>query len=87
MRQGSRGYLQNFKSIHAKLKTITVAHLAVEIQVLIYEAARVRRLCTNFQVNLSKNKNFHFGGSFFGGHGGGGLDCGQYQTLTDLAMA
>ena len=56
---------------------------------MIYDAARVRRLCTKFQVNTSKNKNFHFGGSFFlggrGGIGGGGrgLDCGQYQILTD----
>ena len=52
-----------------------------------YDAARVRRLCTKFQVNMSKNKNFRFGGhSFFGGGalGGGGLDCGQYQILTDL---
>ena len=49
-----------------------------------YDVARVRRLCTKFQVNTSKNKNFHFGGSFFGGRwGGGGLDCGQYQILTD----
>ena len=48
---------------------------------MIYDAARVRRLCTKFQVNTSKNKIFHFGGSFLGG---GGLDCGQYQILTDL---
>ena len=34
---------------------------------MIYDAARVRRLCTKFQVNTSKDKNFHFGGSFFGG--------------------
>ena len=47
---------------------------------MIYDAARVRRLCTKFQVNTSKNKNFHFGGHFWGG---GGLDCGQYQILTD----
>ena len=54
---------------------------------MIYDAARVTRLCTKFQVNTSKSKNFHFGGSFFGvrggGVGGGGLDCGQYQILTD----
>ena len=55
---------------------------------MIYDAARVRRLCTKFQVNTSKNKNFHFwGGNFFfwGGRavGGGRLDCGQYQILTD----
>ena len=52
---------------------------------MIYDAARVRRLCTKFQVNTSKNKNFHFGGHFFfgGDVGGGGLDCGQYQILTD----
>ena len=46
---------------------------------MIYDAARVRRLCTKFQVNTSKNKNFHFGGAL----GSGGLDCGQYQILTD----
>ena len=39
---------------------------------MIYDAARVRRLCTKFQVNTSKNKNFHFGGSFFGGALGAG---------------
>ena len=55
---------------------------------MIYDAARVRRLCTKFQVSTSKNKNFLFGGSFFFGGGGwalggGGLDCGQYQILTD----
>ena len=43
---------------------------------MISDAARVRRLCTKFQVNTSKNKPFHF-------LGGGGLDCGQYQILTD----
>ena len=47
---------------------------------MIYDAARVRRLCTKFQVNMPKNKNFHFGGHFLGS---GGLDCGQYQILTD----
>ena len=47
---------------------------------MIYDSARVRRLCTKFQDNTSKNKNFHFGGHFLGG---GGLDCGQYQILTD----
>ena len=50
---------------------------------MIYDAARVRRLCTKFQVNTSKDKNFHFGSHFGGGVGGGGLDCGQYQILTD----
>ena len=29
---------------------------------MIYDAARVRRLCTKFQVNTSKNKSFHIGG-------------------------
>ena len=48
---------------------------------MIYDAARVRRLCTKFQVNASKNENFHFGGSL--GGGGVGLDCGQYQILTE----
>ena len=46
---------------------------------MIYDAARVRRLCAKFQVSTSKNKNFHFGGAL----GGRGLDCGQYQILTD----
>ena len=50
---------------------------------MIYDAARVRSLCTKFQVNTSKNKNFHFGGHFWGALGGGGLDYGQYQILTD----
>ena len=33
---------------------------------MIYDVARVRRLCTKFQVNMSKNKNFHFGDHFSG---------------------
>ena len=47
MRQGSGGYVQNFKSIRQKIKI------------------------------------FILGGHFWGGVGGGGLDCGQYQILTD----
>ena len=51
---------------------------------MIYDAAKVRRLCTKLQVNTSKNKYVHFGESFFGGAlGGGELDCGQYQILAD----
>ena len=47
MRQGSGGYVQNFKSIRQKIK-------------------------------------FFILGVIFGGAlGGGGLDCGQYQILTD----
>ena len=83
MWQGTGGYLQSFKSIHTKLKDRSAhAHLVIEIQAMIYDAARFRRLCTKFQDNTSKNKHFHFGGSFFLG-GGGGLDCCQYQILTD----
>ena len=47
MRQGSGGYVQNFKSIRQKIK------------IFIF---------------------FFLGGGVFGG---GGLDCGQYQILTD----
>ena len=47
MRQGSGGYVQNFKSIRQKIKKII--------------------LC----------------GHFWGALGGGGVDCGQYQILTD----
>ena len=60
MWQGSEDYLQNFKLIHAKLKKIhlacAVAHLAVEIQDMIYNVARVRRLSTKFQVDTCKSK-------------------------------
>ena len=49
-----------------------------QIQVMIYDAARVRRLCTKFQVNTPKNNIFHFGGLLCGE-----LYCGQYQILTD----
>ena len=49
---------------------------------MIYDAARVRRLCTKFQVNTSKKNISNLGVIFWGG-GGGGLDCGQYQILTD----
>ena len=41
-------------------------HLVVEIQAMIYDVARVRRLCTKFEVNTSKNKNFRLGGHFLG---------------------
>ena len=60
MWQESGGYLQNFKSIHAKVKKTdlpcAVPHLVVEIQAMIYNAARVRRLFTKFQVNTCKTK-------------------------------
>ena len=46
---------------------------------MIYDAARVRRLCTKFQVNTSKNKNFHFGGSFF--FGGGRWGAGDWTAV------
>ena len=67
MWQESGGYIQNFKSIHAKVKKtdlrMAVVHLVVEIQAMIYNAAKDRRLSTNFQANMSKNKNFHFAGA------------------------
>ena len=50
---------------------------------MIYDAARVRRLCTKFQVNTSKIKMFILVVIFFWGGGDGGLDCGQYQILID----
>ena len=60
MWQESGGYLQNFKSIHAKVKKIDrrmrSCALVVEIQAMIYDAARVRRLSTKFQVNTYKSK-------------------------------
>ena len=80
MRQGTGSYLQNFKSIYTcKTKrdrtehAQAVAHLVIEIQAMIYDAARVRRLCTKLEVNMSKYKNFHFGGNFCGGVGGRGI--------------
>ena len=48
MRQGSGGYVQNFKSIRQKIKIFI-------------------------------SRVIFFGGAL----GGGGLDCGQYQILTD----
>ena len=60
MRQGSGTSLQNCKSIHAKVKKIDLrmrsAHLVVEIQAMIYNVARVRRLFTKFQVDACKTK-------------------------------
>ena len=60
MWQESEGYLQNFKSIHAKVKKIdlrkAVVHLVVEIQAMIYDVARDRRLSTKFQVDTYKTK-------------------------------
>ena len=51
-----------------KTKKDRSAHLVIEIQAMIYDAAMVKRLCTKFQVNKSKNKNLHFGGAL-GGRG------------------
>ena len=60
MWQESGGYLQNFKSIHAKVKKIGLrmcsCALVVEIQVMIYNTARDRRLSTKFQVDTYKTK-------------------------------
>ena len=92
MRQGTGGYLQNFKLIHTKLKEIdlrcSVAHFVIEIQAINYDAARVRRLCMKFQANTSKDKHFHFGGSFFfffffggGGFGGRGIGLRSISNL------
>ena len=51
---------------------------------MIYDAERVRRLCTNFQVTTSKNKNFHLGGHFWGGVGGiGGRGIGL-RSISNL---
>ena len=84
MWQGSGGYLQNFKSIHTKLKEIDLRMRRCAPCNWDSSHDRVKRLCTKFQVNTSKNKKFHFGESFFFFLGGGGeLDCDQYQILTD----
>ena len=53
--QWSEGCLQNFKSIHAKLKKDRSAHAQLH-QAMIYKAARVRRLSTNLQVDTRKTK-------------------------------
>ena len=69
MRQRSGGYLQKFKFIHAKLKKertahvqlhqamiYTVAHHVIQIQAMIYYAARVRSFSTKLQVDRCKSK-------------------------------
>ena len=57
---GTLLYLQNFKSIHAKLKKIDLhmcsSHRVVEIQAVIYNVAVVRRLFTNFKSVHAKLK-------------------------------
>ena len=59
MRQGSGGYLQNFKSIHSKLKKIDLCMPSCapcsEIQAMIYNMTGVR-LSTKFQVDTCKSK-------------------------------
>ena len=62
MWQGSENYLQNFKSMHAKLKKIHLRkiHLAFEIQGMIYNVARVRRLSTKFQADTWKSEEDRF---------------------------
>ena len=53
---------------------------------MIYDAARVRRLCTKFQVNTSKNKDFNFGGVIFlGGEGKGGGAGGRGIRLRSIS--
>ena len=55
---------------------------------MIYDAARARRLCTKFQVNMSKNKDIHFGGSFLWRRwGAGDLTAVNIKSWLTLAMA
>ena len=51
---------------------------------MIYDVARVSGLCTKFQVNTSKNKNFHFGGSLWEGGGDVGLRGIGLQSVSNL---
>ena len=71
MRQGTRGYLQNFKSIHTKLKEIdlpcAVAHLVVEIQAIIMMRQGSVGYVQNFKSIRQKIKIFILGEHFFGG--------------------
>ena len=46
-------FMQNLKRY---ICVCAVAHLAVEIQSMIYNVARVRRLSTKFQVDTCKSK-------------------------------
>ena len=48
---------------------------------MIYDAARVRRFCTKFQVNMSKNRNVHFGGHFLRGVGVQGIGLRSISNL------
>ena len=50
---------------------------------MIYVVERVRRYVQNFKSVRQKIKIFILRGLFLGGVGAGGLDCGQYQILTD----
>ena len=60
---------------------------------MIYDAARVRRLCTKFQVNTSKKIKINkFGGPLWGGtgergEGGGDGTAVDIKCLMNLAMA
>ena len=112
------------KTKKKEICSCAVAHLVVEIQDMIYNAARVSGLFTKFQVDtckikkdrsahaqlrtlqlrskpwfmmrqgsvgyvqkfklMRKKKNIYiFWGVIFAALGGGGLDYGQYQILTD----
>ena len=53
--QWSGGCLQNFQSIHAKLKKDRSAHAQLR-QAMIYNVARVRKLSTKLQVDTCKTK-------------------------------
>ena len=53
---------------------------------MIYDAARVREVIYKISSQYVKKRKKKWGGVFFiwgAGVGGGGLDCGQYQILTD----
>ena len=55
MRQRLGGYLQYFKSIHAKLKKERIVQVQLS-QAMIYNAVRVRSFPTKLQVDTCKSK-------------------------------
>ena len=57
MMQRSGGYLQYFKSIHARLKKERIAHVQLS-QAMIYNVARVRSFSTKLQVDTCKSKEY-----------------------------
>ena len=86
MWQESGGYLQNFKSIHTKLKELDLrlrncapCNCDSRHDLLMLQVSG--DYVQNFKSIRQKNKNFHFGGHFWGSIGGRGI---RLRSISNL---